>query len=42
MASSVFTESVVESTALSDALLPKLISGGARLKDAEKLIERVV
>ena len=35
-----FTESNVESSALRDALLPKLISGEIRVKDAERFLER--
>ncbi|MGQ9762263.1 MAG: hypothetical protein ACUVQH_10175, partial [Thermogutta sp.] len=33
------TESDIESAALRDALLPKLISGEIRVKDAEKFLE---
>ena len=36
-----FTESTVESAALRDALLPKLISGELGVKDAEKFMEGV-
>jgi len=36
-----FTESIVESAALRDSLLPKLIRGEIRVKDAERfLMER--
>jgi type I restriction enzyme S subunit len=34
-----FTESTVESAALRDALLPKLISGEIRVKDAERFLK---
>ena len=36
-----FNESTAEFAALRDALLPKLISGELRVKDAEKFVERV-
>lgn len=36
---SAFTESTVESAALRDTLLPKLISGELRVKDAEAMIK---
>lgn len=35
----VFTESIVEAAALRDALLPKLISGEIRIKDAERFLK---
>jgi hypothetical protein len=35
-----FTESAVEQAALRDALLPKLISGEIRVKDAERFLEK--
>jgi len=38
MNNSAFTESTVESAALRDALLPKLISGEIRVKDAEQFL----
>ena len=38
MNNSAFTESTVESAALRDALLPKLMSGEIRIKEAEKFI----
>jgi len=34
-----FTESTVESAALRDTLLPKLISGEIRVKDAERFLK---
>jgi len=34
-----FTESAVEQAALRDALLPKLISGEIRVKDAERFLK---
>ena len=34
-----FTESTVESVALRDALLPKLIRGEIRVKDAERFLK---
>ena len=37
-----FTESTVESAALRDALLPKLISGELRVKNIEEMIGRIV
>lgn len=39
--SQVFTESVVEEAALRDTLLPKLIFGEIRVKDAEWIVELV-
>ncbi len=36
-----FTESVVEAAALRDALLPKLISGKLRVKEAKRYCEMV-
>jgi len=33
------TESTIESAALRDALLPKLISGEIRVKDAERFLK---
>jgi hypothetical protein len=35
-----FSESTPKSAALRDALLPKLISGEVRVKDAERFLER--
>ena len=35
-----FTASTVESAQLRDALLPKLISGELRVKDAERIVGR--
>lgn len=37
-----FTESAVEQAALRDALLPKLISGELRVKDAERFFGRAM
>lgn len=37
--SSTFTESIVEEAALRDTLLPKLISGEIRVKDAARYVE---
>jgi len=34
-----FPESTVESASLRDALLPKLISGALRVKDAERFLK---
>jgi len=34
-----FTEATVEPAALRDALLPKLISGEIRVKDAERFLK---
>jgi len=39
---SLFTKSTVGSAALRDTLLPKLISGELRVKDAEKIVGRAV
>jgi hypothetical protein len=39
VASSGFTESVVEDAALRDMLRPKFISGELRVKNAERIIE---
>ncbi len=39
---STFTESPVEDTALRDTLLPKLISGDLRVRDAEKFTREAV
>jgi len=36
------TDSTVESAALRDALLPKLISGELRVRDAERIVRRAV
>jgi hypothetical protein len=41
MQTSWFTESVVEEAALRDTLLPKLISGELRVKDAERFVDGV-
>lgn len=35
-----FSESIIEPAALRDALLPKLISGELRVKDAEQYLNR--
>lgn len=34
-----FTESIVEDVAVNETLLPKLISGELRVKDAERIVE---
>ena len=39
---SFITESLVEDATLRDTLLPKLISGELRVKDAERFIGRAV
>jgi len=39
MMTAAFTESTVESGALRDALLPKLIRGEIRVKDAERFLK---
>lgn len=39
MSNNVFSKSTVEGAALRDALLPKLIRGEIRVKDAERFLE---
>jgi hypothetical protein len=39
---SAFTESTVEFAALRDVPLPKLVSSGLRVKDAERVLERAM
>jgi hypothetical protein len=39
MMTAAFAESTVESAALRDALLPKLIRGEIRMKDAEQFLK---
>jgi hypothetical protein len=39
MMTAAFTESTVESSALRDALLPKLIRGEIRVKDVERFLK---
>jgi len=38
---SAFSESIIEKFALRDTLLPKLISGVLRVKDAERFLKRM-
>jgi type I restriction enzyme S subunit len=42
MSTAVLHESTVESAALRDALLPKLISGELRVKDVERFLGRAM